>query len=255
MKDGDVIKFLRAGGDTHQKKRSANNLSRGEIPITKNVEVTDQNGNIYAPTYTRRAKGLVKAGRARWSDEAETVIRLLARPAHNIEEAYEMDIYDNDGNMTGAPRAHDTAARGSGVTDEVVKNETVKDEAEFSIGYMLAQMEKIRADNKNIINAIHMVDNIVTHAPSLNACDYASQAKAEAIGSIITTREATNMKLLSMYEKMYEDTKSSRTQYKMDSRAGRFEMLYGVLQDMKGNPAFGHEFAKVFNDAFKNVFE
>jgi hypothetical protein len=31
--------------------------------------VTDNQGNAYEPTYLRRAKGLVKSGRARWVDE------------------------------------------------------------------------------------------------------------------------------------------------------------------------------------------
>jgi hypothetical protein len=44
-------------------------VSRGMIPITKNIAVTDQSGIDYEPTYLRRAKGLVKSGRARWVDE------------------------------------------------------------------------------------------------------------------------------------------------------------------------------------------
>lgn len=36
------------------------------IPIEKNIVVIDDNNNKYNPTYLRRAKGLVKNGRARW---------------------------------------------------------------------------------------------------------------------------------------------------------------------------------------------
>ena len=34
----------------------------------KNVEVVDEAGNVYEPTWPKRAKGLVKNGRARFVD-------------------------------------------------------------------------------------------------------------------------------------------------------------------------------------------
>jgi len=46
------------------------------IPITKNICVTDEFGNSLHPTYLRRAKGLVKKGRARWVDN-ETIREIL----------------------------------------------------------------------------------------------------------------------------------------------------------------------------------
>jgi len=53
------------GDDTHNKKqRSKYYVARGEIPITKNVIVTDKNGNVIGATYPKRAKGLLKKGRA-----------------------------------------------------------------------------------------------------------------------------------------------------------------------------------------------
>lgn len=36
------------------------------IPIAKSINVIDENGNSLEPTYLKRAKGLVKNGRARW---------------------------------------------------------------------------------------------------------------------------------------------------------------------------------------------
>lgn len=38
-------------------------------PMTKNVEVVDEQCNVYGATYPKRAKGLVKNGRARFVDE------------------------------------------------------------------------------------------------------------------------------------------------------------------------------------------
>ena len=90
--------MIRAGGETHTKKRWRVQCSlslQGAIPITKNVEVVDLFGNTYAPTYIRRAKGLVKSGRARWSDDGATKICLLVSPAQIDEEVNVMDINGN----------------------------------------------------------------------------------------------------------------------------------------------------------------
>ena len=38
-------------------------------PIEKNIRVVDEQGNEYEATYPKRAKGLVKNGRARFIDE------------------------------------------------------------------------------------------------------------------------------------------------------------------------------------------
>jgi len=39
------------------------------IPIAKNITVKDESGNVLEPTYPKRAKGLVKNNRARFTDE------------------------------------------------------------------------------------------------------------------------------------------------------------------------------------------
>lgn len=67
------------GDDTHNKKQK---ITEGMIPMTKNITVIDENGNILDRTYPKRANGLVKKGRARWDGDA--VIRLC--PSRNREE-------------------------------------------------------------------------------------------------------------------------------------------------------------------------
>ena len=37
-------------------------MTKGKIPIQKNITVIDEQGNIYEATYPKRAKGLVKNG-------------------------------------------------------------------------------------------------------------------------------------------------------------------------------------------------
>ena len=51
--------------------------------MTKNIAVIDEQGNRYEATYLKRAKGLVKSGRARFVDE-KTIC--LARPPYKSED-------------------------------------------------------------------------------------------------------------------------------------------------------------------------
>ena len=51
--------------------------NKGEIPIEKNISVVDEQGNEYEATYPKRAKGLVKSGRARFILKIEYALRAL----------------------------------------------------------------------------------------------------------------------------------------------------------------------------------
>jgi hypothetical protein len=62
-------------------------MKEGKTPMTKNVTVVDEQGNQHGATYPKRAKGLVKNGRARFVDE-NTIC--LACPPNEILEDTEM---------------------------------------------------------------------------------------------------------------------------------------------------------------------
>ena len=64
------------------------NLYKGAKPIEKNVIVVDEQGNEYEATYPKRAKGLVKSGRARFVGENKIC---LACPPDKSEENKMMD--------------------------------------------------------------------------------------------------------------------------------------------------------------------
>ena len=65
-------------------KYTANLIQEGATPIEKNVIVVDEQGNEYEATYPKRAKGLVKNGRARFV--AENKICLACPPNENLED-------------------------------------------------------------------------------------------------------------------------------------------------------------------------
>jgi len=205
--------------------------------------VVDLFGENYAPTYKRRAKGLVKSGRARWSDDNETEICLLVSPAQILEEDNTMHIYDNDGNRIDNHLPE---------TPTLPKTPTVSETKtpELTIGYILSQMEKIHADNKYIYEAITQVSAIKTHEPSMNAADYGSQSKADAIGIIVSSRETTNQKLLDMYNKMYEDLRPSKV-----SGADRAKVLELISEMSENDETVGEILAGYVGQYFKEAFK
>ncbi len=136
------------------------------IPIEKNIIVVDEQENKYEATYPKRAKGLVKNGRARFIDANK--ICLVCPPNH---------MEDNDMSNTTEPKE------------------------KLTINYILNQIEQIVKDTEYIHNALKQLAAMPTSAPG----DIAGQEKAKAIGEIVRSRETTNQQILRLYGKMYDD--------------------------------------------------
>ena len=141
-------------------------------PIEKNVIVVDEQGNEYKATYPKRAKGLVKNGRARFVDENK--ICLVCPP--KIME---------DNSMSDTTKT------------------TKKTKVKLSIDYVLDKIEHIIKDSEYIHNALEQLALMPRSEPG----DIAGQEKAKAIGDIVRCRETTNQQALRLYEKMYDDLK------------------------------------------------
>jgi len=184
---------------------------------------------------------LVKAGRARWSDETETGIRLHAGPAHvggeyaatyYDAEVNGMEIYDNDGKVVEA----------EGKAPEAAKDAHGDGACMLTVNYLLSQMEKIQTDSGYIREALSQVKEIRSHPPAPNAPDFGAQAQAEAIGSIVKSREQTNQKLLATYEKMYDDIKLGKRTASSD--VGKLMEIRQIAEVMKDNELFGRSLAE-----------
>ena len=135
------------------------------IPITKNIIVVDEHGHEYEATYPKRAKGLVKNGRARFIDE-HTIC--LACPPDNME--------DNT------------------MSDNTNINIPVEPENKLSMNYILEQIEWI-AYHSDFQKSLIELGKISPGDPN----------DLETIKDILMVRETTNQKLLALYEKMYND--------------------------------------------------
>ena len=141
--------------------------------MVKNIEVVDEIGNVYEPTWPQRAKGLVKNGRARFVGENKIC---LACPPDMKTEDKEMS---NTNNIFGEMTVHDILVRIASIVNQT--------------SYIGEACEALKS----------MGDG--DSGESCSPGNVMGQAKAEALGAIVKTREATNQQILRLYEKMYDD--------------------------------------------------
>lgn len=157
-------------------------MTKGKIPIQKNITVVDEQGNIYEATYPKRARGLVKNGRARFISE-DTIC--LACPPGILEE--QMSDTNNDLSIKKVSTA------------EVTDSEKAKcfQSDKYSMDYVLEQIEKIASQTEYLGQVIGAVGHLE------NPDD--DGAAAGALGDVVRCRETTNQQLIRFYEKMYDN--------------------------------------------------
>ena len=139
----------------------------------KNVEVVDEAGNVYEPTWPKRAKGLVKNGRARFVDENK--ICLACPPVMKTEDKQ----MSNTNNIFGEMTVQDILVRIASIVNQT--------------SYIAEVAEALKSMGDGDSGDMYSPGNVM------------GQAKAEALGAIVTTRETTNQQILKLYEKMYDD--------------------------------------------------
>ena len=140
--------------------------------MNKNIEVVDEAGNVYEPTWPKRAKGLVKHGRARFVDENK--ICLTCPPDIKTEETH-MSNTSIFGEMTVA----DILARINNIINQT--------------GYITSAFESLVQMGDGDSGDCGSPGNIM------------GRAKAEAVAEVVRARETTNQQILRLYEKMYDD--------------------------------------------------
>lgn len=94
--------------------------------MRKTVLVSDESGSEYEPTFEKRARGLVKKGRARWIGENR--ICLASPPDHDFRKDTDM-------------------------------SDLIKNEAAPTVEYVLGQIEKLSEEPAYIREAIEKIDN------------------------------------------------------------------------------------------------
>lgn len=156
---------------------------KGVTPIEKNIIVVDEQGNEYEATYPKRAKGLVKNGRARFIDENKIC---LACPPDIISE-------DNmeDKNVN--------------VQEDIKAAAHAPDDASLTVAEIVASIKELMNSNGYLLQALESLEST---PPAQGPGDIAGAERAKAIADVVRCRETTNQQALRIYEKMYDDAVS-----------------------------------------------
>ncbi len=140
--------------------------------MNKNIEVVDEAGNLYEPTWPKRAKGLVKHGRARFVDENR--ICLTCPPDIMTEETHMSNT-----SVFGEINVADIIHHINNLIDQT--------------GYITSAFESLVQMGDGDSGDCGAPGNIM------------GKAKAEAVAEVVRARETTNQQILRLYEKMYDD--------------------------------------------------
>ena len=203
--------------------------------MPKNIAVVDENGNEYEATYPKRARGLVKKGRARFIDESTIC---LACPPDNISEdsimTEEKNTYkDANTEDIGVSENTNIIDENTGASDlaESTEPETKTETAEtaeenITVREILKRIDDISTDGAFLTSAISELANVQISGVG----DIGAQEKARAFGEMVKAREETNRRLIDFYEKIYQDVKPKTKKSDNDNK-----LLWKLLTEI-GNP-------------------
>ena len=204
-------------------------------PIEKNVIVIDEQGNKIGATYPKRAKGLIKKGRARSIDD--NTICLACSPNVFLEdfEMTDLVIDKATGEVIDTVDISDTS-------ETIASSES---QPELTIGYIIKQIEKISSQTAYLNEAIKEISEIQLGSPGVMGAG----EKANSIADVVRCRETTNQKLISFYEKLYDDLKPER---KNEMFTARYKALQIVETAIENVEMSGDEIASLL-DALRYI--
>ncbi len=193
--------------------------------MIKNITVIDGQGRVCGKTYQKRAKGLVKKGRARFA--GKTVIRLV-QPVENQEEQ-NMDTTNmenmanasNTINMENIENASNTTNMENQAKAENVENQAKAENAEnqaktesasntdmdnqakIENAEDISRMESSQPDTAYIMKKIDQImEESVYVKEALGNLSDLGEAGAIAAGNIIEKREQTNQAMIELLKAM-----------------------------------------------------
>lgn len=198
-------------------------------PIEKNIAVVDELGNEYEPTYPKRAKGLVKHGRARFLSEDR--ICLACPPDINLEEHNMSNRIEEAVQAQNEPIAETTAN-------------------ELNLSYILEQVARIQSDTNYLNEAIQAISEVSDEEESETA-----EAKMSDLLAIVTCHEDTNQQMLRFYEKLYDDWRADNRPSKDTKILFELGELTKLLQDSGTSPAMLNSASELFDRICKGQIQ
>lgn len=164
-------------------------LCKGEIPIEKNVIVTDINGKRIGATYPKRAKGLVKNGRAEYASDCEKcTIRMLDthKPTVDVTEVNNMSkVIDFDPRDFKA----DKSCENNVIAKYFVTDKDGENVIAYSIGNWNWDWTQICCDKKLEKNTDYVFRFVIVGG-YCNTCDETSRFEIVPMPDVSLTDEA-----------------------------------------------------------------
>ena len=116
-----------------------------------------------------------------------------------------------DSNNNSTPNNSGTSKEIAEAMANLLDSTTGKQSSEkLTMDYLLGKLEEISLGQAFLTDAISELGKMKSGGPG----DVGTQEQAKAVGEIIKAREATNQKLIALYEKMYDDLTSKQTSLK-----------------------------------------
>ena len=132
-----MIPYKCSEGETPiQKNAQCNFILPGVTPIEKNIRVLDELGNEYEATWLKRAKGLVKHGRARFINE--TTICLCVPPMMNQSEENNMSEH----NMENTQHIHPDSSLSAQIAEQIIPALQQLQSTQNAMAAMLTELSK-----------------------------------------------------------------------------------------------------------------
>lgn len=189
----------------------------------RTIQVTDESGNRCEATYPKRARGLVKHGRARYVDES--TICLLRPPDHDSREDIPMseEYIVSEANAGVINPDYDPA-------NYIGKNML---QPPLTVRDVLNAILSIQQDSEYLHAAIEQVGKMgPVEAPGVNF-----DTRPAAIGDMVKAREETNRQMLALLNRMYDDlnASSNASDSWLDKQTLR-DQMFQLLKDPDTEP-------------------
>ncbi len=211
--------------------------------MTKNIIVVDSQGKKCGVTYLKRAKGLVKQGRARFL--AQDMLCLACPPKQNLEEPV---MSEQTNEIIENKTEYETEIEYKETTEnqEVKQSQQNSTPDKFSIEYCLTQLE-------HLAHQTDYLEQSIFELKQLDSDPFCGH-KASAISDVVKSREATNQQLISFYMKMYDDLKTPAPVDTITHKVHLQEKLLKVMENtLENNEYSAKEVTDLFNGALDAI--
>lgn len=189
--------------------------------MIKNIAVIDEQGNRYEATYPKRAKGLVKSGRARFVNE-NTIC--LARPPYKSEDKTMSENMGSENFSFEYAGSENTAGKKDASGDLKVLEEELKKKA---VAYLDQAAQKADADpekelqdkplNREIVEKVlDQLDHFAVDDAYI-ATLAEKHIDGEDMTSIVRLREATRQRQLDVYRTVLEKAIANEANVRVNS--------------------------------------